>query len=250
MVRFLRQIIRPTSAVYLLAHVVLLAVGLYFVRGGSGLLAQGIGSSLVAAAIAGWVLFLHVLVDQQTRESVDIVIHRLGLVTGFTHRGAAIREEYRERVGAARKSIDIMGYGLSTLREDFRNEFAAWRERAHVRILLLDPTYPQANVTYAEQRDREEDEPLGSIAAEVSHFVNEIRELLNERFEVRLYTCLPSVNVFRVDDEMFWGPYLMNTASRNTPTFVVRASGELFPVFQQHFEDIWQNHSRPVDPAV
>lgn len=248
MARLLRQFIRPTSLVYLLVHVVVLVIGLYLVREGSGLVAQGVGSSLVATAIAGWVIFLHVLLDQSTRESL-VIVNRLGLVAGFTHRGAAIRDEYQRRLDAARKHIDIMGYGLSTLREDFRNDFSAWRERAHVRILLLDPTYPRDDVSYAEQRDGEEKEPVGSIAAEVAHFVEEVAAVLDERFEVRLYTCLPSVNIFRVDNEVFWGPYLMGTASRNTPTLVVRSGGELFRVFEQHFDDIWENHSRPIDPA-
>lgn len=250
MARFFRRITKPTSLVYLLAHVVLLMIGLYLVRDkDSGLLAQGVGSSLVATAVAGWVIFVNVLLDQSTRESMEIV-HRLGLIAGFTRRGAAMRDEYQKRLGTARKQIDIIGYGLSSLREDFRNDFATWRERAHVRILLLDPEYPRKNLSYAEQRDSEEEEPVGSIADEVAHFVDEIRPHLGDRFEVRLYTCLPSVNIFRVDDEMFWGPYLMSTASRNTPTFVIRAGGELFRVFEQHFEDIWDNHSHSVDAAA
>jgi hypothetical protein len=240
--RLFRRMFEQVNIIYLLAHLVLLIAGLLIFQVSKSLLWQSAGASLVAAAVTGWVVFVYVLTGETTRDRLGVV-QRLGVIAGFTHRGPAIREEYRTRIVSARRQIDVLGFGLSSLREDFEGEFANWKQRASVRVLLLDPDFPTANCTYANQRDREEQNPEPSVANEVRHFINRTRDLVDDRFQVRLYRCLPAVNVFRVDDELFWGPYLMGRQSRNSPTLVVRASGELFQMFTDHFDTIWRDHS-------
>jgi hypothetical protein len=138
-----------------------------------------------------------------------------------------------------------MGFGLQSLREDYRKEFERWRNRANVRILLLDPTFPVAEYSYAAQRDNEETDDIGDIEKNVHRFLEELRPILqasgSHTFEVHLYRCLPSLNIFRIDNEMFWGPYLIGQPSRSNPTFIVHKSGLLFPKFLAHFNDIWDN---------
>jgi hypothetical protein len=222
---------------------VLFIAGLSIFQASKTILWQGAGSSLVAAGVTGWVVFVYVLTTESTRERLNVV-QRLGVVAGFTRRGPAIREEYRVRIDSARRQIDVLGFGLSSLREDFEGEFEDWKRRAVVRILVLDPNYPAPAFTYAAQRDREEQNPQQSVANEVNHFIARTRPFIDERFQVRLYQCLPAINVFRVDDELFWGPYLMGRASRNSPTLVVQSSGELFRMLTEHFNEIWEHHSR------
>ncbi len=240
--RFFARIAEPLNIIYVLVHFVLFISGLYVFQTFKSALGQGVGASLVAAGVTGWVVFVYVLTGQSTRERLRVV-QRLGVLAGFTHRGPAIREEYRTRIITARRQIDVLGFGLSSLREDFQKEFADWKQRAKVRILLLDPNYPTQHDSYANQRDREEQSPEQSISNEVNHFIARTRDLIDDRFQVRLYQCLPSVNIFRVDDELFWGPYLMGRASRNSPTLVVRSGGELFQIFVDHFDTIWEQHA-------
>ena len=87
----------------------------------------------------------------------------------------------------------------------------------------------------------------------MQEFIRRTRSLIvrrsdSPRFQVRLYKCLPSVNIFRIDDELFWGPYLIREQSRNTPTFIVRKGGILFDTLAKHFNTIWSDPelSRPV----
>lgn len=53
---------------------------------------------------------------------------------------------------------------------------------------------------------------------------------------------------FRVDDDLFWGPYLVGKQSRNCPTFIARRGGVVFQRFMNHFDEIWDNpnFSRPI----
>src|SRR5207249_4989496 len=103
----------------------------------------------------------------------------------------------------------------------YGDAFPAWSARTQVRVLLLDPEYPRRDQSYAQQRDKEERNQHGAIARDAREFIRQTANLAagNNRFRIRLYRCLPSVNVFRIDDTLFWGPYLMGAQSRNMPTF-------------------------------
>ena len=144
-----------------------------------------------------------------------------------------------------------MGFGLKALREDYLSEFPIWKQKANVRVFLIDPEYPNSEVPYAHQRDVEEADASGTIMQQVRRFVSDTKDVRvsegSHSFEIRLYKCLPSVNIFRVDNQMFWGPYLIKQPSRNSPTFLIRKA-VLFDRLVEHFERIWKDDSlsRPI----
>ncbi len=227
---------------YLVLHLVLLLVGLLLVMSGRTLLVA-IGGSVIATAVAGSVLFLRVWLSEDDLRRMQ-VLTRFGLTQAFERRSIAIRQEYDSRLSRARKAIDIMGFGLRALKEDYHREFPKWAQRSEVRILLLDPEYPSPQSSIADQRDKEEKADCGQIRQDVRAFVRECAELLKDgeaRFRVRLYRCLPSINLFRIDGDLFWGPYLVGDVSRNFPTFLVSQGGVLYRRFVDHFEAIWSD---------
>jgi hypothetical protein len=238
-----RRWFNPLHWVYVLAHVVVFLIGLLLITHG-GTIAVSIGTSLVATGVAGWVVFVYVFLSQTATQQIALLAH-FGFVSAFEARAARIRREYDERLATARKNIDVMGFGLRALREDYLADFARWASLAPVRILLIDPEGPHPDTTYARQRDLEEYNTPGAIESDVRQFVRKTKDLTAQgngsRFQIRLYTCLPSVNIFRIDDELFWGPYLIRDQSRNMPTFVVRHPGVLFLRLCQHFESIWSD---------
>jgi hypothetical protein len=240
-----RRWLSPISWVYILVHFALFLCGFTLVRS-AGTVSQGIGASVIAAAITGWVIFVYVRLSERRIEVLE-ALSRFGFVAAFEARAARIKPEYDRRLAGANEHIDIMGFGLKTLWEDYHGQFADWKLRAHVRILLIDPNSP-----YTVQRDTEEQELSGSIRRSAKRFLRETESIRNETtqhtFQVRLYTCLPSVNIFRVDDEMFWGPYLIRSQSRNAPTFVVRHGGELYRRLMWHFDTIWADDSLSRNP--
>ena len=135
-----------------------------------------------------------------------------------------------------------MGFGLSSLRQDLGAELGRWAQQAQVRILLLDPRVPIPEYTYAEQRDMEEGNAKGAITNDIRMFIEELERTVglgDPRLEVRLYSTLPAINVFRIDSEAFWGPYIVGKQSRNTTTFLVNDTGFMFEEVMTHFENIW-----------
>jgi hypothetical protein len=234
---------------YILLHALIFILGLYL-SGFENVIYSSVGASLIAAGITGWVVFIYVFITSRVSERLAL-IESSGIINVFSFRSVAIRPEYETRLNKARDKIDIIGFGLRALREDFSNDFEQWAQKACVRILLIDPDYPEeTNNTLADLRDIEEGNPPSTIRRDVYAFLKTVKPLMesNPQFQVRLYTNLPAINYFRVDNEIFWGPYLLEMQSRSTPTILVRRSGTLFPILEAHFDSIWKNSdfSKPI----
>jgi hypothetical protein len=234
--------IRPLHVIYLICHLFVVVVGLFLVRN-DDLTLQAIGASMIAGGISGGMIFLYVLWGSQFSERLED-IDRFGLVRLFEARSVRIRHEYENHLAHLTSRVDVMGFGLRAFLQDYRNNFDSWSRRASVRVLLIDPEFPTARQSFANQRDREEKNIGGTITDDVRAFAKEMGRLINEsqgRFSIRLYRCLPTVNILRIDGVLFWGPYLLGEQSRNMPTLKVREGGILFERMTTHFERIWAN---------
>jgi len=214
---------------------------------------QAVGASLVAAGIAGFVVYVYVARSERIERGLDI-LNRFGVHAVFPARSVRIRSEYDERCRRMREHLDILGFGLSHLLEDHRDDFADWKRRANVRILAIDPDFPSSEFAYAQQRDLEENSQRGRIRQDVVNLYQALKPLIGsdggKTFEMKLYRCLPSINIFRIDDVVLWGPYFMYQASRNTPTFLITQDGLLFDRIMGHFEAIWKDPKLSVPPTA
>lgn len=248
--------ISPGNVLYLFAHGAVFLLGMILVVFGSfsdpttigAVVCSSIGASLIAAALTGWVVYVYVHRSGSLADTLTSFA-RFGFIAAFPRRSITIRDEYDDRMRRFSKRADILGFGLNALRQDHAASFGRWKQQGHVRVLLIDPDYPTPNASFAGERDAEENDAVGTIAQQVRQFVRDTKGHLEaDRFEIRLYRCLPLLNMFRIDSDILWGPYLMAEPSRNAPTFVVREGGEMFDRLVNHFEHIWSDArwSRPV----
>lgn len=181
----------------------------------------------------------------------------LGLVAAFDKRSIAIGTEYDSRILKAQEGVDIIGFCLSSFLDDHYDQFEAWAKRFPIRILLIDPDFPP-NETFADIRDLEERNSIGTIKTGVNRFLTTTHNLWSTssiNFNVKLSTTIPSINMFRIDDEIFWGPYLVDSAykinplkSRNLPTLLVKKGGIMFPRLIEHFDAIWNDSTKSRNP--
>jgi hypothetical protein len=254
--RIRASIRRVRTVVYLSVHAVLVLLGALISALG-GTIGVAIGTSVVATGISGMIVFGWIMFSEEDADRRK-VIDEFGFVTAFPHRSIQIKQEYASRISRAEHRIDIMGFGLNALREDFCEQFREWATRAEVRVLLVDPDSPHPSHAFTAIRDREERNNLGKTDDEIRRFVDETRPLWSDadvRFHLRLATTLPSVNMFRIDDESFWGPYLIMSgksgrASRNLPTMIVKRPGYMYERLVDHFEEIWSNDNLSHSPAL
>lgn len=233
--------LRRTSLIYLLLNLILVAAGVFLTSRHSNI-ASSVGTSLIATGVAGWIMFLYIAVGEDRRERLDRLVE-MGFYDAFEARSVAIKPFYDRQLTNAHRGVDILGFGLSLFREDYRSEFSSWAERMPVRILLIDPDSP-----YAAARDREEGQDEGTISRQVNRFLDDTGDLRREkpdRFQVRLYSAIPTFNVFRIDDFAFYGPYLLRQPSRSSPTLLIRR-GVLYDRLVAHFDELWGDEfSRP-----
>jgi len=247
-----RRFLAPGTLLVLALNVVLMLVGwVIILLWSTNAISVAIGTSIVATGIASTVTYWNVTRNEETTNRLAI-LQEFGFVNAFERRGMVIQDEYNSRLLRARHNIDVIGFGLASLLADYGDDFALWKERAHVRIMLIDPDFPNAAQSFAAQRELEEGIPKASLRAEVEKFIATKGDLIGTSkhgsFEIRYYQCLPAVNICRIDNDMLWGPYLSRQLSRNSPTFVVRRGGILYEQLLDHFERIWKDDklSRPI----
>jgi hypothetical protein len=248
----MKRPLNPKHWLFIVCHLVMILIGFLLCSGPNpNTLSFAIGGSVIAAGFCGEVIFVYVFISEETNDRLNL-LSEFGMVNAFDARSVRIKQEYVKRLADARDRIDVVGFGLSAFREDFLNDLKDWKQRANVRILLIDPEFPDAVQSYASQRDKEEKNQEGKIARDVRKFIADVAPLIGKtgghEFSVRLYRCLPSLNIFRIDDELFWGPYLVGEQSRNSPTFIVKRGGILFDRFSKQFQQIWDSKemSRPI----
>jgi hypothetical protein len=211
----------------------------------------GLGISILAAGVTGLSLMGYIILTDTIRNRIT-VLQDFGIQDYFDSNTTPIKGEYATRFNSRSRNIDIIGLGLSHLRRDFGENLRGWANVGRVRILLIDPTYPNDQCSLADQRDREERDPLGSIRADVNEWISQTLQLRSDlptNFQIHLYRCLPTITMARIDDEAFWSPYLMHRGSGSTPTMLVRRGGLLYDVLVDHFDQIWNDStlSKPID---
>jgi energy-converting hydrogenase Eha subunit E len=236
---------RERRVIYFLAHSVLVLIGVIVTMAGAARdedwlksLLISVGTSIVATGLCGMVIWIYFANSERNLAFLD-VISSAGVAWIYPSRAAQIRGEYEERLESARSNIDILGFGLKDFKRDYLPELGRLSSRAKIRILLLDPDSP-----YCAQRDLEEEQSPGVISDEIREFLRGYHERYAQqqvRIELRLYRSLPQVNIFRIDDEIFWGPYLTGRASGNTFTMRVRRGGYAFEGLMSHFESVWRD---------
>lgn len=242
----------PTHTIYYLAHLIIFIIGVVFIQIGGqyDAIFDSIGTSLAAAAIAGIFIFLYIKYADDLRVNVQMLV-TLGLRQAFDMRGLKKSDEYKLRLNKANKNIDILGYGLRTFLEEHFNDFSTWKEKCQVRILLIDPDFPEQNNPLCNQRDIEENKPSGTIRNEVMDFINKTRTIIGRgskgSFSIKYFRCIPSITIFRIDDEILWGPYFVNRLSRDTPVFIVKKGGILYDQINDQFEKIWNDSNLSKD---
>ena len=156
----------------------------------------------------------------------------------FPTRAVTIKPEYDDRLSLMRNHLDVLAWSLVSFREDHRRNLAKWVNKGiQVRLLLVNPDTP-AGEMLCELQDTVEGRPTGSTAGEISTFLSEVRPIVGG-LEVRVSDLHPGTNIFRVDGEIFFGPYLADDVSRNAPTGIVSEDHWLYYRLLAHFEWMW-----------
>lgn len=161
----------------------------------------------------------------------------------FHGRSVTIRREYDERLARMEHHLDILAWGLSSFLEDYGDDLAGWASRGNrrIRFLLVNPDSQEGKVL-CELQDKLERRRLGSTASDIETFLATVHPV-EVSLEVRVSDYHPGINIFRIDGDMFFGPYLAGMVSRNAPTGIVSDGHWLYETLLSHFEWMWEKAS-------
>ena len=196
-----------------------------------------IGIAMTASGIVGWISFYVFKVQYSFHEGVER-IQDWGLREVYPHRSEF--DMYDKRLTDCDMQVDILAKSLSRFFQDFKEVLPKLAKKGvKIRILLLDPDSPQARA-----RELEEANERSGLCQRIREQTRNFQGLKLTNMEIRWYNCTPSINYFRIDNHIYFGSYFVGLASRNSLTFLGRATEKIAKPYVAHFERVWDQFSR------
>ncbi|MCC7542859.1 MAG: hypothetical protein IT379_41975 [Deltaproteobacteria bacterium] len=243
--------------VFALLPLVLLGLGFYFVNIEPGVtlagIAQnvwfGVGQSVMASALVALVMLVGTWADRRTARAESQMLRRtleefrqtseLVKTAGLrrVHPDRYIRSVYQDHQGRVRERLDLLGMSLKHFQQDVGDDLVRWvteRDQLEIRILVPEPCG-----AYCRTRDVEEGRPAGDTSEWVLRLTDLVLRSGHARIQIRWHSTIPTVSIYRLDDVVFVGPYLINRLSRLTTTLEVDSKSILAEQYLLHFESLW-----------
>lgn len=153
-------------------------------------------------------------------------------------------DDLLRQIENSKKNVTILELWTDLLEPHLERRFrraidTALERGSHVQILLLDPHNPAA-----EQRGRElgrTDVPQSIMQNVV--LLHQMRKRLNDelrdRFDVRIYSSLPSAQVYQVDDHILASFFPTRVPSWDSPQYQTKPHYGLGIFLTRQFDDLW-----------
>lgn len=107
---------------------------------------------------------------------------------------------------------------------------------------------PDENNLFLKQREIEENEPEGQIRKSINDLVawaDKINQNCSGKksgtITVRGYKCMTLDFYWRMDDELYIGPYWYHYVSQQTITYKFEKGKKGFAHYTDYFEDLWKD---------
>lgn len=148
----------------------------------------------------------------------------------------------------AKEQVDAIAFGLKSFRTKHTNKVEKiLRNGVNIRILTMNP---DKNNVFLKQRELEEEETEGQIRNSIDQLVSWADKLNSHRFkgkiEVRGYKCMTLDFYWRVDNDIYIGPYWYHVGSQQTITYKFRKGRRGFDIYRDYFENLWNDKENTV----
>lgn len=134
--------------------------------------------------------------------------------------------------------IDAVGFGFRSYRESqsaFTEELL--KKGVQFRILTMDPDSP-----FVEEREKEENQNPGQIAKTIRDLIAWADDMNAKGYDGRIlvkgHSSMTQDFYWRVDDDVYFGPYWYGKDSQRTISYKF-SGGEGFRMYNKYFESLW-----------
>lgn len=142
----------------------------------------------------------------------------------------------------AKYQIDAVAFGLKSFRsKQTKKVETCLRNGVNIRILTMAP-----DSEFILAREKEEKEQEGQIKNTIEQLVAWANSLNNRNYMgkivVKGYSCMTLDFYWRVDDELYIGPYWYGISSQQTITYKFSEGGKGFTQYTSYFDDLWNDN--------
>ncbi len=195
-----------------------------------------IGCSLLASAV--FLVLNAMYVEKQAAKPLDS-----WKLTEIYRTRAEKNQDSDPKLKDAKYQIDGVAFGLRSFRSNHTPDIEdCLRRGVQIRLVAMKP-----NSKFALQRDKEEGENEGHIGHSVQKLVEWANELnskgYNGQIKIKGYSCMTLDFYWRVDDDLYVGPYWYGYQSQQTITMKFERGGKGFDEYSQYFEKLWNDES-------
>ena len=193
-----------------------------------------IGCSLLASAMVG---LLNVFVVDA---KIDNDLDKWALSKIYTTR-ADKNKDSDPKLKDLKYRLDGIAFGLKTFRTGHQAEIEdALRRGVMVRFITMSPSSK-----FVAQREKEEKEHAGQIKNTINQLVEWADNLNAKNYRGKIYVkgydCMTLDFYWRMDGEIYMGPYWYGHSSQQTVTYKFEESGKGFEVYSKYFEELWND---------
>ena len=194
-----------------------------------------ISTSIVASSIVAFITTVYML---ENTEMVEL-IRKWGIKSIYETRGVMNNEVnalFEHKVAR----LDIIAYGLKSFRESKSQRIKQLLQYGMImRIITVDP-----KLDILLLKDRDEGKIEGSTAASINELIKWCKEI--GKVEIRVINTLPTELYFRVDSNVFVGPYEFGRESQQTITMHLGGKTEGVKYYNEYFNNIWKRAKKPM----
>ena len=230
----MKKIINPYSII-VSCLLIIIGVVLIIANTANGI-SVNIGCSLIASGLV--LLFSAILIDYHQEY---IAWHEWKLEKIFKTRADKNNDSDPKLEGHHVKQLDGIAFGLSSFRSNRSDDvLLCMQSGMNVRLLIMDP-----NSDFVKQREIEEGAGVGSIAQSILNLVdwaNKLNQKSNKgKIQIKFYDAMTLDFYWRMDDEIYVGPYLYGVVSQQTITYKYIKGGKGFALYSKYFEKLWND---------
>lgn len=193
-----------------------------------------IGCSLFAS---GLVIALNTLLIERKKEDPLLEWGMKKIYSTRAERNA----DADPNIDKAKYSIDGIAFGLSNFRAKYSAKIeTCLKHGVNIRLLVMDPESRFLCV-----REVEEGLSEGTIKGQIIELIRWAERLncnsYKGTFAIKVYSCMTLDYYWRVDDDLYIGPYWYGYQSSNTITYKFVNGGKGFQHYSEYFESLWEN---------